>query len=256
VILLDLLWWLGLAWFAAWTALPLMAIPALGVVPGVVVWALLAPWSALLGMAVLHRTLPACVPGRFRLFDSGSVRWALKSWAPSVYLAVFQSLCFQSEAFQRLVLRAFGARVGRGALVTSRTILREPHLLSVGQQALIAEFAHLVCSYQPRPGVLVVAPIRIGEHAFVGAHALIAPGADIGARVMLEYGVGIGAHCVIGADTRIGAESTVYNSVRIGRGVVIGKGCRIPTGSVIPDGLIIDDGSCYEPVPREREAVA
>src|SRR5712691_2879478 len=67
VLILELLWWVGWAWFAAWIALPLVAVPLLGVVPGFVVWAVLAPWSALLGMATLHRMLPNSEPGTFRL---------------------------------------------------------------------------------------------------------------------------------------------------------------------------------------------
>ena len=54
---LDLLWWVGWTYFAAWVALPLVAMPYLGAAAGVALWALLAPWSALAGMAAIHRLL-------------------------------------------------------------------------------------------------------------------------------------------------------------------------------------------------------
>lgn len=248
MVLLELLWWIGWAWCAAWVALPLLAVPLLGPVAGVVVWAVLAPWSALLGMAALHRVLPRSEPGTFRLpGDPGSVRWALKGWAPSVYLTLFQPLFFTSRSFQRIALRAFGARLGPGAWLTSRTVVREPHHLHVGVGSLVGEYAHLACSYQPRPGVLVVAAIVIGDGSLVGAYGHLAPGATVGSRCVLEHAVAVGARTVIGDDSRIGAGTVIYNAARIGRGVSIGKNCMIPSGSVIADGAQIPDGTALAP---------
>lgn len=250
MIALDLLWWLGWAWLAAWAALPLLLLPWLGPVGGFVAWAVLAPWSALVGMAGMHRLLPRSEPGRFRLFaDSGAVRWALKGWAPSAYLAVFQPVFFMSEGFQRLVLRAFGARLGVGALVTSRTVIREPHHVQIGAGSLLGEFVHLAPAYQPRPKLLVVADIVIGDAVLIGAHSVLAPGASVGHRSILEHAVSIGAHVVIGDDVRIGGGSTLYTGVRVGNRAVIGKACVIPAGTVIPAGAVIPDGSVL-PAPR------
>ncbi len=248
MILLDLLWWVGLAWFAAWIALPLLAMSLLGPVFGAVVWGLVAPWSALLGMAGVHRLLPGSPSGTFKLFsDRESVYWALKGWAPSLYLTVFQPVWFMSEGFQRVVLHAFGARMAAGALLTSRTIVREPHRIQIGAGALVGEYVHLICSYQPRPKLLVVGLIDIGDRTLVGAHGHLGPGVRIDADCILEYGVSVGAHTTIGAGTRIGAGSSLYNSVRIGAGVRIGKGCLIPSGAVIPDGARLPDGTVFVP---------
>ena len=120
--MLDLLWWIGWAWCAAWIALPLVAASALGPVAGAALWALAAPWSALLGLAALHRLLPDARCGTFRLpGDAGATCWALKGWAPAVYLTLFQPLFFASRTFQRIVQRAFGARLGAGAWPPPRT---------------------------------------------------------------------------------------------------------------------------------------
>ncbi len=234
MLILELLWWVGWAWFAAWIALPLVAVPLLGVVPGFVVWAVLAPWSALLGMATLHRMLPNSEPGTFRLpGDGGSVRWALKAWAPSLYLTLFQPLCFTSRFFQLIVLRAFGARLASGAWLTSRTIVREPHHVRVGRRSLIGEYAHLICSYQPRPGVLIVARIVIGDDNAVDRRP------DRHRRRL-----------------PIGAGTTVYNAARIGRHVFVGKNCLVPSGAVLADGARIPDGTVVTSQVHQLEAAS
>jgi acetyltransferase-like isoleucine patch superfamily enzyme len=241
---LELLWWAGWAYFVACAAAPLALVRHAGPIAGAVVWAVLAPWTALAGMALLHRLLPGSEAGKFRLpDDAGSIRWAMKGWAPSVYLTVFQPLFFLSPGFQRLVLRAFGARLGAGAWLTSRTIVREPHRLRVGRDTLIGEHAHLVCSYQPRPSVLVVDAIDIGDEVLVGAYSVLAPGVRIGSRSILEHQVNVAAHVTIGEGTRIGAGSCIYNAARVGSNVSIGKHCIILAGSVIPDGTAVPHGA-------------
>jgi len=254
--LLDLLWWAGWAWFALWTVLPLALVPVLGPVFGVAASLVLAPWTALVGTAVLHRLLPSCEPGRYRMFaDRGAVRWALKGWAPSVYLTVFQPVCFLTVGFQRIVLRAFGARLGPGAHVTSRTSVREPHLLRMGRGSFVGEYTHLVCAYQPRTGMLHVGIIELGDDVLVGAHSVVAAGTRIGDRTVVEFDVAIGAQVMIGGDVRIGASTRIYNGVRIGDGAVLGKGCLVLSGAVIPAGARVPDGAIWR-AARPAESVA
>lgn len=242
--LLDLCWWLGALWFAAWVMLPFALIAPLGPVAGLLAGALLAPWSALLGMSALHRALPVSRPGTFRLpGDTGALRWGLKQWAPSLYLTVFQPVCGQSERFLRLALRAFGATLGRDALLTSRTLVREPHHVRVGARSLVGEYAHLICAYQPRRGVLVVGPITIGDDVLIGGYSQLAPGVRIGSGTLVEHAVMIGAHCIVGSNTRIGAGTRMYNGACIGRDVIIGKGCLVASGAHIADGTDIPDGT-------------
>lgn len=246
----DLLWWVGWGWFVAWIAAPLLLLPQLGPVLGLLIWAMLMPWSGLVGMAGLHRLLPDADTGTFRMFcDEGSVRWAIKSWAPSTYLTLFQPLFFTSEGFQRLALRAFGARIGPGALVTSRTVLREPHRLRLGARSLIGEYVHLVNAFQPRLKCLVIGDIEIGADVLVGAHSVLAPSVRIGDRCVLEYAVVVGPGCTIGDDARIGAGTTLHARVRVGAGARVGKGCMVLPDTVIPDGAVIPPGAVIAPDP-------
>lgn len=254
MLILELLWWAGLGWLAAWTTLPLLAVFAVGPVAGLVAGAVLAPWTALLGTALVHRLLPRCEPGTYRLpGDAGALRWALSGWAPSVYLTVFQPLFFHSRAFQRLALTALGARFGPGAWVTSRTVIREPQHVRIGANTLVGEFAHLICSYQPRPGLLHVAEIAIGDDCLIGAYCHIGPGATIGSGCTIEHAVALGGWARVGDGTRIGAGTHIYNRARIGSGVRIGKDCFIPSGAVVPDGARLPDGTALrsEPAPVE-----
>jgi acetyltransferase-like isoleucine patch superfamily enzyme len=243
VIALELLWWAGGAYFMAWSALPLLLVPRLGIIPGIIIAMLLMPWSSLAGMALLHRLLPASETGRFRMFaDRGSVRWALKGWAPGLFLTVFQPVFFLSAGFQRLALRAFGASLGAGAWVTSRTIVREPHHIRIGPRALLGEHAHLACSYQPRPGTLVVERIEIGAETLIGAYCILAAGVRVGAHCVVEHAVDMAAHVQVGDDSRIGSRTSIYNGARIGSRVRIGKHCVILAGVTVADDAIIPDG--------------
>lgn len=244
MIALELLWWIGLGWFAAWTVLPLALVGVLGPVLGVIAWAILAPWSALVGMVAVHRLLPAPRPGRHRMFaDPDSVRWALKGWAPSIYLTVFQPLFFQSSTFQRLVLRAFQARVLPGATVTSRTIIREPHLVRIGRGSLIGEFAHLVTSLQLQPRLLVVGAIEIGDGVLIGGYCHLAAGARVGDGAVLKHEVNVGPGVKIGAGAHVGAGTTLYTGAQVGDGAIIGNGCLLAAGVSIPAGARIPDGT-------------
>jgi acetyltransferase-like isoleucine patch superfamily enzyme len=240
----DLLWWLGWGWCLAWAVLPFVLLQPFGVAAALLGGGFLAPWSALVGMAGLQRLLPAAPAGRFRMFaDAGSIRWAVRTWAPTVYLALFQPLFFSCEGFQRLVLRAFGADLAPGALLTSRTAVREPGRLRVGADALIGEFVHLVFAFQPRPRLLVVGSIEVGARTLVGAHSVLSPGVRIGDDCLLEFHVAVGPGTSIGDRARIGTGSTILGAVRIGEGARVGRACLLRSGATIPAHAVIPDGA-------------
>jgi acetyltransferase-like isoleucine patch superfamily enzyme len=238
---LDAAWWIGWAYFVSWTLSPVLIIAPTSFT-GLLLCIVLAPWTALAGMAALHATMPHGRRGHYTLFaDRGSILWAVRGWAPSLYLTVFQPVCFTCNGFQRLILRAFGARIGADALMTSRTVAREPHRLQIGARTLIGEYAHLVCSFQPRPRLLIVADIVIGADTLVGAHSVIGAGSRIGDRCVLEFGVVVSSFVDIGDDSRLGAQTTIHAGARIGARVRIGKRCLVTSGAVVPDDTVVAD---------------
>jgi putative colanic acid biosynthesis acetyltransferase WcaF len=123
------------------------------------------------------------------------------------------------HAWRRLLLRAFGARVGSRAGVYPTAVIWAPWNLSVdagatigggvviynvdqvaiGRHAIISQGAQLCTASHDynSPGFdLVTAPIRIGDEAWVAADAFVGPGvtvaraAVIGARAVVVKNIG------------------------------------------------------------------
>ncbi|MDP3906637.1 putative colanic acid biosynthesis acetyltransferase [Novosphingobium sp.] len=112
------------------------------------------------------------------------------------------------HAWRRLVLKAFGAKVGRGARVHASVRIWLPANLELGDNTLVGPGALLYNQGQIRVGArtvisqgahicasthdihdpnfqLVVRPITIGEHAWIAAEAFVGPGVTIGDRAVV-----------------------------------------------------------------------
>ena len=110
--------------------------------------------------------------------------------------------------WRRLVLLAFGARIGRGARVHPSVAIWLPHNLEVGEQVLIgpgariynqgtitigawsviSQRAHLCASTHrvDDPGFqLECRPIAVGERCWVAAEAFVGPGVTMGDGAVL-----------------------------------------------------------------------
>lgn len=108
---------------------------------------------------------------------------------------------------------------------------------------------------------------RIGAHAFVGARAVLSPGAivgnysevrddcsvgvetSIGSRVTLSAGTLVGDHCVIkygfvATDTPDLANNEKKLTCNIGHGVLIGANVTLLPGLSVGDGAVI--GACSQ----------
>lgn len=112
------------------------------------------------------------------------------------------------HAWRRLVLIAFGARVGRGArvhasaaiwlpanlelgehcLIGPGTRLYNQGTISIGDRTVISQRAHVCASthdiHDPN-FQLILRPIAIGNHCWVAAEAFIGPGVTIGDRAVI-----------------------------------------------------------------------
>lgn len=110
--------------------------------------------------------------------------------------------------WRRLVLKAFGAKVGKGARVHASVKIWLPSNLELGDNTLIGPGAHLYNQGRIVIGArsvvsqgahicasthdindpnfqLVVRPITIGEQAWVAAEAFVGPGVVIGDRAVV-----------------------------------------------------------------------
>lgn len=129
------------------------------------------------------------------------------------------------HAWRRLVLRAFGARIGKRARVHASARIWLPANLELGEEALIgpaaiiynqghiaigrrsviSQRAHLCASSHDLNDPhfqLVLRPIAIGEQCWVAAEAFVGPGVTLGDRAV------VGARAVLLSD---GEPDGVYS---------------------------------------------
>jgi putative colanic acid biosynthesis acetyltransferase WcaF len=129
---------------------------------------------------------------------------------------IVSALCFQCPLFlfyapKRLLLRLFGAKIGRGVLIKPRVTITFPWKLSIGDHSWIGEEVFLdsldtieigsnVCisqrvyiltgSHDSRSTTfdLVVKPVRVGDGSWLAAGAVVAPGVTIGSNALVRLG--------------------------------------------------------------------
>ncbi len=93
-------------------------------------------------------------------------------------------------------LRAWGSRVGRGVYWTPRVEITDRGLLDVGDGAVFGHrakfFGHLIAP--GRAGVMLyVKRGKVGDGAFIGAYAVLGPGADVPPGAVLKVGQHVNA---------------------------------------------------------------
>jgi putative colanic acid biosynthesis acetyltransferase WcaF len=125
-----------------------------------------------------------------------------------VRAALFRPTFHNWYAWRRLVLRAMGARVGRGARVRPTSRIEIPWNVEIGEDTVIGDYSILYSLGKIRIGRLVVVsqyahlcagthdhtdptfplltpPITVDDGAWVAADAFIGPGVTVGARAVV-----------------------------------------------------------------------
>lgn len=138
------------------------------------------------------------------------------------------------HAWRTLVLRAWGARLGKGCLVYGDALIWAPWQLTMGDGACIGDRVEIynvapitlgagavvsqqafLCSashdHRRDDFPLTTAPVTLGERAWVAARAIILPGITIGA------GAVVGAGSVVTRDVPAGC-TVAGNPARMTRG--------------------------------------
>jgi putative colanic acid biosynthesis acetyltransferase WcaF len=121
----------------------------------------------------------------------------------------FDSWWLPISAPKRVLLRCFGAKIGKGVVVKPRVNIKYPWNLTIGNHTWIGEQvwieslvaidigAHVCISqgaylltgnhdYRDEAFMLVTRPIRIQDSAWIGAFAVVCPGVTIGRGSVLS----------------------------------------------------------------------
>ncbi len=114
--------------------------------------------------------------------------------------------CF---AWRRLLLRLFGARVGRAAHVYPTTVVAMPWNLTLGEEASLGEHVF----------VYDLGPVSVGARATVALRAHLCAGSHDLRRADLPL---LKPPIVIGAQAFVAADAFVGPGVTVGEGAVVG----------------------------------
>lgn len=143
-------------------------------------------------------------------FDRGASRWKEALWI-LVRTVVFERLPGRWYALRRALLRAFGAKIGRGVVIKPGVRIVFPWKLTVGDSCWIGEeswllnFAEIVLEdhvalaqrvflttgnhdYHSPTFDLVVKPIRVCRGAWLTAGTFVGPGVTVGEHAVLGLG--------------------------------------------------------------------
>ena len=143
-------------------------------------------------------------------FDRGASKAREFVWL-LVSLVLFRLCPFSFSALKRMLLRAFGAKVGKGAVIKPQVKITFPWKLEIGDHVWLGEecwllnleritIGNCVCvsqravlctgshDYKSPAFNLIVKPIEVGDGAWLGAGCWVGPGVIVGNHAVLAAG--------------------------------------------------------------------
>lgn len=143
-------------------------------------------------------------------FDRGAPRWKEALWTLVRFL-FFQNAFPWPSPLRCVLLRAFGAKIGRGVVIRANVNISFPWRLTIGDHVWIGEDAGIltlapvliesnVCisqrtylctgshDFRREDFKLQVAPITVREGVWIAAASFIAPGIEIGSGAIVSAG--------------------------------------------------------------------
>lgn len=121
-------------------------------------------------------------------------------------------------SWRRLILKLFGANIGKGVRVRPSVKIEIPWNLSIGDQSVVGDEAILYCLGPITIGRRVVisqyAHLCAGTHDFSDPNfPLLKPPITIGDNCWIAADVFVGPGVTIGAETVVGARSSVFKDI-------------------------------------------
>jgi putative colanic acid biosynthesis acetyltransferase WcaF len=143
-------------------------------------------------------------------FDRGAPRWKEALWVATRCL-FFQNPLPWPSSWRAALLRAFGAKIGVGAVIRANVNISHPWRLTLGDHVWIGEDVGILSLAQVTIGSnvcisqraylctgshdfrredfkLKVAPIMVGDGSWIAAMTFIAPGVEIGSGAVVAAG--------------------------------------------------------------------
>jgi putative colanic acid biosynthesis acetyltransferase WcaF len=139
--------------------------------------------------------------------------------------SLFLRRWFVPPSVRAVILRAFGARLGRGVLVREGVTIHWPWKLTVGDDSWIG-----VGTW-----ILNLEPVVIGRNTCISQAVLLCTGSHDRRSPTFEFDNG---PIHIGDQAWIAARATVLRGVKVGNGAVVGA-CALVTRDVSPGAVVL-----------------
>jgi len=140
-------------------------------------------------------------------FDRGASKGRELAWV-LVNLVLFRLCPFSLSPLKRMVLRAFGARIGRNVTIKPQVKITFPWKLTVGDHVWLGE----ECWLLNLDRINIGSHVCISQRAFLctGNHNYKLPAFDLITKpITVENGAWLGAGCWVGPGVVVGAESVL-----------------------------------------------
>lgn len=165
-------------------------------------------------------------------YDRGAPRWKEAAWYLTKCLFFLSPLPWPS-AFKMRILRLFGAEVGVGVLLKPRVNIHMPWRLRLGDYACIGEEVY----------ILNFAPVDIGSHAYVSQRAFLCTGNHDFRDVTMPYR---NRPIRVGDGAWVGAQAFIAPGVTVGLEAVVAAGSvalkDVPPGRIFAGNPCVDRG--------------
>jgi non-ribosomal peptide synthetase-like protein len=129
--------------------------------------------AAFLGLCALPVIAKWTLIGRWKPQEIGV--WSLayvRFWVIKTLVRSDPLVLFSGSPLYLLYLRALGAKVGRGAVVLSRSVPVCTDLLAIGDGTVIRKDSSFAC-YRAHAGVIQTGPVTLGRHVLVSESTVI-----------------------------------------------------------------------------------